>query len=518
MRTVLIATRKLAEMKILTEHYPAVLLPLVDRPFIQHVVEYLVNQGITDFDVILSHLPDKVETLFGYGKRWGVNFRYHIVKEPNRPYQPLKNLNLTNDNDHVLLIHADRLAHADIMPCKPASPADGPVLYCLHKDSSISENEQTNWTGWGWLSKKCLENLPEGADEDSLFEYLMSFVDHPGQIIEVPELLGTRTCGELISTQNSVLSKKYSGLMFAGKEVEKGIWLSRNVSLHPTVRLSPPVFIGENCRIGKGVQLGPNTVIGRDCVLDEKSTIMNSNVFPGSYIGEGLELSDVLVDRNCLVNVRVGSEVTITEDFILGSLTERRFQWYSKKIVSQFLASMFLLLTLPVFFSMILFLKLTRRSPIFHKRKVVRLPASSDTALWRTFSLVSFAQDTVPDSSNVQLRVGWRDLLLRFFPAMINVAKGELSFVGTTPRSRDMINKLPEDWRAIYLKSKPGIVTEALVNFGAEPTQDELYSAETLYTVSAGLKYDCKILVKYFAQIIGISPSPETVGSFPKKG
>ena len=52
------------------------------------------------------------------------------------------------------------------------------------------------------------------------------------------------------------------------------------------------------------------------------------------------------------------------------------------------------------------------------------------------------------------------------------------------------------------------VVSDALVNFGPEPTADELYVAESYSAVSSGLKYDLKLLGKYFSQILGFMPKP----------
>ena len=129
------------------------------------------------------------------------------------------------------------------------------------------------------------------------------------------------------------------------------------------------------------------------------------------------------------------------------------------------------------------------------------MPAQPDMALWRTFSLISFlgnvSSEGVLAQNNdtsirriVMHRVGWRDLFLRFVSALINVAKGELRFVGVIPRTVNEVKKLSQDLKSIDLKSKAGIVSDAHVNFGPQPTEDELYVAESFYAVSSGLKYD----------------------------
>jgi lipopolysaccharide/colanic/teichoic acid biosynthesis glycosyltransferase len=523
MKAILIATGKLPAAHLLGEQYAPELLPLMDRPFIQHVVEYLVGKGVEEFEVVLCRFPEKVEQLLGDGTRWGSAIDYHLVKDPAKPYRPVKFVTIDPKDDPVLLIHCDRLPQADILQARPSSGSDGPVLYMWDNHLNRESNGRPDWSGWGWLSEKCRAELPEDLDEQGLLDYLLSFSDGSQIMIDAARALTVRSYSELLASHRAVLANKFDGLLLTGTEVEPGIWISRNVQLHPTAQLKPPVFVGENCDIGKVACLGPNAVLGSDCVIDTKSVVADAVIFPKSYVGEALEIQEAIVDRNRLINVRFGSEVTITEDFILGSLSEKRLQNWLKKVLSQLLAAGLLILLLPLFVFIVIYLKLFRKNePLLYKAEKVRLPAPSDSILWRTFALISFCHQTtssqegqLPETSKLTAGIAtarWRDFLLRFIPALFNVARGELRFVGVTPRTTNEINRLPDDWRSIYLKSKPGIVTEAVVNFGENPTQDELYAAETFYAVSAGLMYDLRLLGKYLGQLIGLVPLPVAKG------
>ena len=519
MTAILIATQKWLQMKRFAERYPSAILPLMDRPFIQHIIETLVSRGCGRFEVVLSHRPEKIEALLGDGNRWGVNIRYHLVPRPDQPYRPLKRLSDPPDNHPILLVHADRLVQADIFGSKPSAPADGSVLYCFRDHTAPAGRLERKWSGWAWLSRECLADIPEDGDEGALLAYLESQND--GRIEETDRFrpLSVQSGSELIASHLGVLTKTNSGLMLRGREIEETIWLARNVSLHPTAKLMPPLFIGENCRIGRGVQIGPAAVIGHNCVLDEKSSVTRSVIFPGSYVGEALELSDAIVDKNCLINVRVGSEITIQEDFILGSLAEKQLSRGWNRMVSQAAAILLLIPALPIIAGLALYLKLRRPEPVFTTRPVVGLPAGSESASWKTFALISLrsgkrssgkktSESVSSPNQSDGLPAGWRHFFLIFLPALINIARGELRFVGVPPRTVQDIRDLPRDWRALYLKSKPGIVTEAMVNFGPQATRDEMYSAVAVYSVSSGLKHDLKILMKYFGQILGLVPAP----------
>ena len=519
MKAVLIATQKWLQMERLSERYPSAMLPLMDRPFIQHVIETLVNRGVNRFEVVLSHLPEKIEVLLGDGKRWGVDIRYHLVARPDRPYRPLKLLDDHPDNHPILLVHADRLVQADIIGSKPVSPADGPVLYCFGDNTAPSGEPQRKWSGWAWLPRECLAGIPEHGDENALRAYLEALSNRRIEENDRFQPLSVQSCGDLIASHLSVLAKKKSGLMVRGQEIEETVWLARNVSLHPTAKLTPPLYIGDNCRIGKGVKIGPDAVIGHDCVLDEKSTVARSVVFPGSYVGEALELRDAIVDKNCLINVRVGSEITIREDFILGSLAEKQLRHGWNRVFSQATAILLLIPVLPIIAGLALYLRLRRSEPVFTTRSVVRLPAGSDPLSWKTFALISLYNRKLPSremgseagpspNKSGRLPAGWRHLFLIFLPALINIARGELRFVGVPPRTAKEIQDLPRDWRTLYLKSKPGVVTETLVNFGIQATHDDMYSAEAVYSVSSGLRHDLRLLARYVGQILGLVPLP----------
>ena len=56
------------------------MLPLVDRPFLQHLVECLVDAGVEDLDMILANHAEDIESHFEDGRRWGVRIRYHLAR------------------------------------------------------------------------------------------------------------------------------------------------------------------------------------------------------------------------------------------------------------------------------------------------------------------------------------------------------------------------------------------------------------------------------------------------------
>ena len=141
-----------------------------------------------------------------------------------------------------------------------------------------------------------------------------------------------------------------------------------------------------------------------------------------------------------------------------------------------------------------LVLALGRKGPVVHRRSAVRLPAPLEPAGWAKYDLLSFSP--TPSANR------YKHLFLHFLPALINIAWGEMRFVGVPPRTPDEIGQLQPEWQSLYLGSKVGIINEAYLQFGIDPTTDESYSAEAFYAVTAGLKWDLKLILRYFSALL----------------
>ncbi len=502
MRAIVIATGFEPEMDPLNERFPSPMTPFIDRPFIQHVVEYITTNGVEEIDFVLSHLPEKIENFLGDGQRWGSSFRFHLAKNPSTPYGQLRTIK-SNHDEPLLLIHADRLLNVDLE--EPESAMTEPKLY--YYNNSKAENTP-QWTGWAWLTRRFIDDIPMTVDFSAL-ETILKAKTSPESIITVLKPLNVCSFEGVLESQKAVLSKKFTELMLTGSEVQDGVWLSRNIMLNPTATITAPVYIGANCRIGAGVKLGPNAIIGDDCVLDGRCTVNDSIVLPGSYVGEALELNDVIIDRNSLINVRLGAAIPIDEDFILGSLSRSQVKPFITSVLSRLTAIWFLLVFSPILLLTVLILKLTRLGPISFKTKAVKLPTGSSPLSWKTFNQYRFSPRTasVKTSSVMDSRAHEsprRDFYLRFLPGLINVVKGDMSFVGVPPRTRSEIDQLPSDWRDLYLSAKAGIITETYIEFGKDPSDDDLFSSEAFYVVSANFKHDLSLIFRYYGRVLGI--------------
>ena len=481
--------------------HPAVMMPLLDRPFLQHVVEYLVLHGIRQIDFVLSHMPEQIEAHFGEGHRWGVKFSYHLARDPLRPYNSLKTIlhNIPAD-EPVLSVHGDRLPVDEAVFQLDKQEELAPRTFVFREGTEADAKVQA--TGWQWIMPSTIAMYPRDMDSNKYDDLAIENATSMEELVEVTRPLSAQSYGEIIDSQRRVLNGEAPGLLVSGREVEPGIWISRNVSFPSSVKMIAPLYLGANSRIGRGVTLGPNVVIGEGCVLDQHCTVRDSLIIAGSYVGESLELTDLVVDKNRVINTRLGVDYPVSEDFIVGSMAMRPIHDRLAGIFSRMVAICILLASSPLLLLTALYLKISRAGNVWHLIDFVRLPAPHSPSAWKVCRRYSLAADDIETNLGKPFfgRIGY--LLLVFLPALINILTGELHFVGVRPRSKRQLENLPIDWRELVLCSKAGIITEAFVRFGASPSDDEMYSAEAFYAVRAGIRHDFKLAFGWLARIL----------------
>lgn len=235
--------------------------------------------------------------------------------------------------------------------------------------------------------------------------------------------------------------------------MQPGVWVSRNVTIHPTATLAAPAFLGENSRVGAMSQVGPAASIGKDCMIERDTLVSDSVICGGSYVGRKLALKGVVVDRSRLISTRWNAEIEGVDDLLLGSVFGTPWQSHMRRACGRGAACAALVLTSP--FLLLLWAgSAFRIIPALRRQSMVCTPAVSESYRWKTFPLRSFGPRQAPSG-----REGWaRHFFFSFLPALSSIAAGHLGFAGSRPFTKEELEQAPVSKRSAYLRSRVGVL------------------------------------------------------------
>ena len=84
MKAVVMAGGEGTRLRPMTANQPKPLLPVVNRPIMEHVLRLLRRHGFTDTVVTVQFLASLIRNYFGDGDELGMNLQYATEEKPAR--------------------------------------------------------------------------------------------------------------------------------------------------------------------------------------------------------------------------------------------------------------------------------------------------------------------------------------------------------------------------------------------------------------------------------------------------
>ena len=94
-----------------------------------------------------------------------------------------------------------------------------------------------------------------------------------------------------------------------------------------------------------------------------------------------------------------------------------------------------------------------------------------------------------------------RETSLDETPQLLNILKGEMSFIGPRPDPPDWLEKYPEDLR-VFLKARPGITGYSQAYYRNSDDSYEKIVHDAYYAEHVSFLFDIKILFKTIATVV----------------
>src|SRR3954452_6029606 len=101
-------------LRPMTGSMPKPLLPVVNRPIMEHVLRLLRRHGMTEVVVTVQFLASLVRNYFGDGEELGMQLQYATGGEPLGTAGSVKNAEAALADDTFLVISGDALTDIDL--------------------------------------------------------------------------------------------------------------------------------------------------------------------------------------------------------------------------------------------------------------------------------------------------------------------------------------------------------------------------------------------------------------------
>jgi mannose-1-phosphate guanylyltransferase len=336
MQAVILVGGEGKRLRPLTSTVPKPVVPLVDRPFISFMLEWLRQHGVDDVIMSCGFLATSVRNVLGDGSGLGIRLRFVEEPDPRGTAGALKFAEPLLD-ERFLMLNGDVLTDIDLtqqmaqhertgakatLALVPVADPTAYGLVHLSEDRAVkqflekpsSDRIDTNLISAGAyvLERELLKLVPPDRNvsiEREVWPLLIGnglygFPSHSYWLdIGTPEryLKGTFDIIEG-NVQTPVTERLGSD------------WLAIDPSAEVTGRVIPPAVLERGVRVAQGAHVGSLAVLAEDVSIGANTTVERSVILNGSQIDEGCTLRDCIIAAGC----QVGARTQITGGSVLG--------------------------------------------------------------------------------------------------------------------------------------------------------------------------------------------------------
>ncbi|MCL2678451.1 MAG: sugar phosphate nucleotidyltransferase, partial [Clostridiales bacterium] len=338
MKAIIMAGGEGSRLRPLTASRPKPMVPVFDKPIMEHIVELLRKNGFSEIGATLMYLPEQIREHFRGGEAFGVAMSYFLEDAPLGTAGSVKNAQSMLDGD-FLVISGDALTDIDLRAMikfhqsKRAAVTIGlkkvetPLEYgvvCIDEDGRVKKFlEKPSWsqvfsnlanTGIYVIERRILELIPgERAFDFSkdLFPLLLKMGEPLYGYVTEDYWCDVGNIKSYMQAHYDVLAGKVA--IDAGILPRRGLWLSPSAEIAANAVLEAPLFIGPGVRICSGARLAAS-VIGAGALIEENASVKKSVLWHNCLVGRGAQL------RGCVCgnDVQIHSHAAVFQGAAIG--------------------------------------------------------------------------------------------------------------------------------------------------------------------------------------------------------
>ncbi|MBF2005560.1 sugar phosphate nucleotidyltransferase [Chlorogloeopsis fritschii PCC 9212] len=343
MKAMILAAGKGTRVRPITYTMPKPMMPILQKPVMEFLLELLRQHGFDQIMVNVSHLAEEIESYFRDGQRFGVQIAYSfegrivegtLVGEALGSAGGMKKIQdfYPFFDDTFVVLCGDALIDLDLTAAvkwhkskgsiatiimksvpKEEVPSYGVVVTdeegrvkAFQEKPKVDEALSTNInTGIYIFEPEVLNYIPSGSEYDIGSQLFPKLVELGAPFYAIPmdfEWVDIGKVPDYWRAIRGVLSGEIKNVQIPGQQVAPGIYTGLNVAVNwDKVDITGPVYIGGMTKIEDGAKIVGPTMIGPNCWICSGATVENSVIFEWSRLGPGARLVDKLVfGRYCV--------------------------------------------------------------------------------------------------------------------------------------------------------------------------------------------------------------------------
>jgi mannose-1-phosphate guanylyltransferase/phosphomannomutase len=341
-------------LRPMTANQPKPLLPVVNRPIMEHVLLLLKRHGFTETVVTVQFFAPLVRNYFGDGEDVGMRLQYATEEMPLGTAGSVKNAEDELRSGPFLVISGDALTDIDLSAmvafhkkqgalvtvglARAPNPLefgivitddDGRVQRFLEKPTWGQVFSDTVNTGIYVMEPEVLAKVPAGEPVDWSADVFPRLVEAGAPLygwVADGYWQDVGSYDSYLRAQADVLSGQVETEM-AGFEVSPGVWVCEGAEVDPEAVLKGPLAIGDFSKVEAGAELREFTVIGSNVVVKEGAFLHRAVVHNNVYIGPGVNMrgcvickkTDVMASARIEEGAVVGDECLIEPEAYLSA-------------------------------------------------------------------------------------------------------------------------------------------------------------------------------------------------------
>lgn len=365
MKAMILAAGKGTRVQPITHTIPKPMIPILQKPVMEFLLELLRQHGFTEVMVNVSHLAEEIENYFRDGQRFGVEIAYsfegriedgELIGDALGSAGGLKKIQNFQKffDDTFVVLCGDALIDLNLSEAVRKHRQSGALATIITKrvpkekvssygvvvtddDGRVKAfqekpgveealSDEIN-TGIYLFEPEIFEHIPDGVSYDIGSQLFPKLVEKGLPFYALPmdfEWVDIGKVPDYWHAIRSVLQGDIRQVSIPGKQVRPGIYTGLNVAANwDKINVEGPVYVGGMTKIEDGATIIGPAMIGPSCHICAGATIDNSIIFDYSRIGAGVTLAEKLVFGRYCVD-KTGDHLDVQEASLDWLITDAR--------------------------------------------------------------------------------------------------------------------------------------------------------------------------------------------------